>query len=186
MPLIAAIGFALATVATDTTIVLAETNRDLTGDGKPELLRLVGVGRTIDELDVTFMITSEGRVLYQMRFVPITRRIGFDATRRMRTAAQHRAHLAEYRTNFFAELKFKSPAGFVEDLRTSAEAHARQIPAVVASDRPPSETRTGNEIWDEISGAPIIVFTFSPGGDRMMALGWSNRGGRFYSLIDCC
>ena len=44
----------------DATIVLGMIERDLTGDGKPELLRVVGVGPTIDNLDVTFTVENDG------------------------------------------------------------------------------------------------------------------------------
>ena len=47
----------------ETTIVLGRVERDLTGDGKPELLRLIGRGRTIDSLDVTLTIEANGKIL---------------------------------------------------------------------------------------------------------------------------
>src|SRR5688500_11950377 len=45
-----------ATIPTrpDTVIVLGMVERDLTGDGQPEVLRLTGVGQSTDSLDVTF------------------------------------------------------------------------------------------------------------------------------------
>jgi hypothetical protein len=30
------------------------------------------------------------------------------------------------------------------------------------------------------------IFTFSPGGDELVAIGWSARAGRFYRLLECC
>lgn len=70
----AVIGIALGAAA-DTTVLIGRAERDLTGDGKPEVLQLVGVGRTIDSLDVTLTITSGGRTIFRSGFAPLTRRI---------------------------------------------------------------------------------------------------------------
>ena len=80
----------------DTTVVLGLVGRDLTGDGKPEILRVLGVGPTIDNLEATFTVESAGTTLYR------------------------------------------------------------------------------------------FTFTFSPGGDAIVAIGWSARAGRFYRLLECC
>jgi len=32
----------------------------------------------------------------------------------------------------------------------------------------------------------VTIFTFSPGGDAIVAIGWSARAGRFYRLLECC
>jgi hypothetical protein len=60
----------------DTVVVIGTTERDLTGDDRPEILRLVGVGRTVDSLDVTLSIESAGRTVYRARLAPITRTVG--------------------------------------------------------------------------------------------------------------
>jgi hypothetical protein len=39
-------------------LVLGLVERDLTGDGKPETLRVVGVGPPVDNLDATFTING--------------------------------------------------------------------------------------------------------------------------------
>jgi hypothetical protein len=49
----------------DTVVVLGTVERDLTGDGTAEVLRLVGAGESIDSLDVTFSIASAGTIMYQ-------------------------------------------------------------------------------------------------------------------------
>src|ERR1700704_687840 len=98
----------------DTTVVIGMTERDLTGDGQPEMLRLVGVGRSADSLDVTLSIESAGRTVYRVRLAPITRTVGFDRGRRMLSRIQYREHLAEFGKWFFAAAKFKRPQEFVK------------------------------------------------------------------------
>jgi hypothetical protein len=57
----------------DTVVTLGVVERDLTGDGVPEVLSLTGVGATIDSLDVTFRIQAAGQTLYAETW-PITGR----------------------------------------------------------------------------------------------------------------
>ena len=170
----------------DTTVGLGIVERDLTGDGQPETLRVVGVGPTIDRLDVTFTIESQGKTIYRFKLMPLTRSVGFDAGRRMRSAAQHRAHLKEFPQWFFAKEKFQRPAEFVASLHWMASARVAEIPDAIARDRQASERRDGGEIWTEIENSPVTIFTFSPGGDTVVAIGWSARAGRFYRLLECC
>jgi len=169
----------------DTTVVLGLVERDLTGDGKPEILRLAGVG-AIDNLDVTFTIESAGKTIYRSRLAPLTRSPGFDGNRRVLSAAQHRARVETFGRWFFAEEKFQRPGEFVEGLRAMSRAGVAAIPDVIARDRQPSETRDGGQIWQEIQNSPVTIFTFSPGGDAVVAIGWSTRAGRFYRLVECC
>jgi hypothetical protein len=170
----------------DTTVVLGLVERDLTGDGKPEILRVVGVGPAIDTLDATFTIESEGKTIYRMKLAPLTRSVGFSGGRRRLSAAEHRARLAEFPQWFFAKEKFQRPAEFVDSLRAMSRSGVAEIPAAIARDRQPSETRDGAEIWKEIRSSPVTIFSFSPGGDTIVAIGWSARDGRFYRLLECC
>ena len=170
----------------DTTVVLGQVERDLTGDGEPEILRVVGVGPTIDHLAATFTIESAGRTIYRFTLAPLTRSGGFDARRRTLSVEQHRAQLAEFQKWFFAKEKFQRPADFVESLRVMARLRVPEIPDVITRDRQPSDTRDGTEIWEEILKSPVTIFTFSPGGDALVAIGWSARAGRFYRLLECC
>lgn len=169
-----------------TTVLLGQVERDLTGDGKPETLRVVGVGPTRNNLDVTFTVESEGKTIYRFKLAPLTRSAGFDAGRRRLSADQHRARLEEFRQRFFANEQFQRPAAFVDRLRTMSGTRVAEIPDAIARDRQPSETRDGGEIWKEILNSPVTVFTFSPGGDEVVAIGWSARAGRFYRLLECC
>lgn len=170
----------------DTTVDLGRVERDLTGDGKPETLRVVGVGRTIDNLHVTFTIQSEGKTIYRFKLTPLNRAVGFDGDRRTRSAAQQRAMVEEFPQWFFAKEKFQQPAEFVAGLRAMSRSGVADIPAAIVRDRQPSETRDGAEIWAEIQNSPVTIFTFSPGGDAIVAIGWSARAGRFYRLLECC
>src|SRR5687767_4230232 len=122
IPSIAVLGFVVA--ASDTTIVLARVERDLTGDGAPEVLSVVAAGPSVDSLtDVQFTIDAEGRTLYQFRLAPLTRTVGYDGGRRSISAQEHRARLRDFAGWFFAESKFQRPAAFVDFLRQSLRAH---------------------------------------------------------------
>lgn len=87
----------------DTTVVLGLVERDLTGDGKPETLRVVGVGPTIDNLEPTFTIESAGKTIYRFKLERLTRTVGLNAGRQALSAEQHRARLTELRQWFFAQ-----------------------------------------------------------------------------------
>lgn len=171
---------------TDKTMNLGSVERDLTGDGKPETLRLVGVGPAIDDLDITFTIESEGRTIYRSKMMPLTRSVGFDAGRRTLSLEQFRARLEEFPRGFFGKEKFLPPAAFVDHLHSMSREAVADIPKAIARDRPPAETRDGGEIWKEIFNSPVTIFEFSPGGDSVVAIGWSARAGRFYRLLECC
>ena len=81
---------------------------------------------------------------------------------------------------------FSDRREFVDSLRAMARLRVAEIPDVIARDRQPSDTRDGDEIWEEILKSPVTIFTFSPGGDVVVAIGWSARAGRFYRLLECC
>ena len=170
----------------DSAIALGPAERDLTGDGKPETLRVVGVGSTTDNLEVTFTIESAGRTIYQFRLERLTRLVGLDGGRRVISTEQHRARLNEFERWFFAEGKFQQPAEFVASLAKIAPGRVAQIPDVIARDRDISDVRDGRVIWQEIQESRLTVFTFSPGGDAIVAIGWSRQAGRFYRLVECC
>ena len=171
---------------TGTTVVLGSVSRDLTGDGEPELLRVVGVGPTIDDLAVTFTIESAGKVVYRAELAPLTRVVGFDAGRRIVSVEEHRTRVAEFGRWFFAEEKFQRPREFLDSLRGSLPRRVAEIPKVVARDRPSGDSRDGSVIAQEILESPATIFTFSPGGDTLEAIGWSAQAGRFYRLLECC
>jgi len=169
-----------------TTVVLGQTERDLTGDGVAEVLRLVGVGRTVDHLAVTFTIESAGKTIYRFELAPLTRTVGFDAGRQVISAEQHRARIKEFGQWFFAEEKFQRPDEYVASLRLQAPGRLAEASEVIARDRQGSDTRSGGEIWQEIQSAPVTIFSFSPGGDAIVAIGWSAKADRFYRLLECC
>jgi hypothetical protein len=170
----------------DTTVLLGLVERDLTGDGELEILRVVGVGPTTDNLAVTFTIESAGRTIYRFELAPLTRTVGFDAGRHVVSAEEHRARIKEFGRWFFAEEKFQRPAEFLEGLRGSARGRVAEIPEVIARDRQASDTRAGSVIWQELLESGVTIFTFSPGGDTIVAVGWSAQADRFYRLLECC
>ena len=177
---------AIGAAAPDTVISLGTVQRDLTGDGVPEVLRLVGVGKSIDSLSVTFSIESAGQVLYADTF-PITRVVGEpDVPTRMSAAAFH-AHVAGFGRWFFDAKKFMTPAQFLAELRQSGRAHIAEIPELIGSlRRVPGDTASGETVWKEIQRAGVTIFEYSPGGDRVTAIVWSARDRAFYQVLECC
>ena len=85
------------------TVSLGLMERDLTGDGRAEILRLTGVGPATDALDVEFTIESDGTTVYRFKLHPVPR-----------------LRLNEFAPWFFAREKFQRPAEFVAWLRASA------------------------------------------------------------------
>ena len=111
--------FVAALLQADPSVVLGLVERDLTGDGKPEVLRLVGVG-PIDNLAVTFAIEAAGKTIYRFDLAPLTRTVGFDAGRQVISTEAHRARIKEFGPWFFAEEKFQRPDEFVAWLGRAA------------------------------------------------------------------
>ena len=169
-----------------TTVVLGQVERDLTGDGKPETLRVVGVGPTIDNLDATFTIESAGKTVYTFKLAPLNRTVGFDAGRRMISAEQHRVRLKQFERGSSAKRSFSgrqsSSTAFADRRACTWLKFPTSLPATGRRPR----HGAGGEIWDEILKSPVTIFTFSPGGDAIVAIGWSARAGRFYRLLECC
>jgi hypothetical protein len=168
----------------DTTVVLGHAERDLTGDGKVEILRVVGVGPSIYDLGVTFTIESGGKTIYRYDMGRMTRTVGFDAGRHVISEDQHRARIKDFGRWFFDDEKFMRPQEYVEFLRAHARGHIAEIPNLI--DRQGSETVPGRVIWEGMLNSPITIFTFSPGGDTIEAIGWYGPAGRFYELLSCC
>jgi hypothetical protein len=195
---------------TDTVVTLGMVERDLTGDGRPEVLRLTGVGQPSDSLDVTLVIESSGDTVFQARLLPLTRTVGFDAGRRKLSPAEYRTRLDQYGGWFFGDGKFARPAEFVEQL---GETRRAAIPYLIARDRrrqmidslraagrpaseaernapSPSRERLDSadavDAWEKIQRSGVTVFTYSPGGDAVFGIVWSARDRRFYRLWECC
>jgi hypothetical protein len=122
-------------VQADTVVILGMVERDVTGDGRPEVLRLVGVGENVDNLDVTFSIESSGRIVFQTPLSPMSKTVGFGAGRRELSSSEHRARLKEFGDWFFGDAKFKRPDEFVAEWRRQAPAHVPRIPEVIDRDR---------------------------------------------------
>jgi hypothetical protein len=201
---------------TDTVVVIGMAERDLTGDGQPEVLKLVGDGRSVDSLDVTFSIESAGATVYRARLAPMTRTVGFDRSRRRLSRAQYREQRAEFGKWFFGPTKFKRPPEFVKTWGGQASGRVAQIPSVIARDRkfnttfdslvelgrsPIEAERTAQSVlrfvsaadsiravatWKEIQESGVTLFEYSAGGDHATAIGWSAQDRRFYRLVECC
>ena len=186
----------------DTVVTLGMVERDLTGDGRPEVLRLTGVGQPSDSLDVTLVIESSGDTLFQTRLLPLTRRVGFDAGRRTLSPAEYRTRLDQYGAWFFGNDKFERPVEFVE--QSHIRPRVAGIPYVIARDRRrqlidslraagrpaseagPNDSADAVDAWERIQNSGATVFTYSPGGDTVYGIVWSARDRRFYRLWECC
>jgi hypothetical protein len=182
-----ALAFALVGVtASDTTITLAAVNRDVTGDGIPELLTLVGVGPSVDSLNLTFTITAAGQTIYSARLHPISRRT---YERRIQPYLRwtYEAWLKDRGASFFDTRKFATPIQWVAELRRSARHHVDLIPSVIGRDGGfARDSIRSAAIWSDIQRAGVTIFSYSPGGDVTSAIAWHPRTNRFYQLIECC
>lgn len=178
-----AVSLGMSLAAQDTTMTFGVVERDLTGDGVPEVLTLSGTGNSTDSLEVTFTIRSSQRSLYS-RTWRLTR-ASFNPRRRI-SDAEFQTRLTEYGNAFFADSKFMSPTRFRSWLGTSARLHISETPEVVAREMTPNNLPRARAIWDEMQAAGITVFQFSPGGDAVKVIGWSAADERFYDLLECC
>lgn len=174
---------------TDTVVTLGTVERDLTGDGIPELLSLTGTGVTIDSLQVTFTISSSGHTLYSDTW-SMTRTVGFDAGRRVLSDAELQTRLRDFGGWFFEESQFMRPDQFLARLRSDARLHIAEIPSLIARERR-SQGVVDSLIspaaaWEAIRAAPVTVFQYSVGGDAVTAIVWSPTDRRFYDIFDCC
>jgi hypothetical protein len=184
---LASLIFAAVAATSDTTLILGVVHRDLTGDGKAEILTLTGVGRTVDSLDVSLTIESGRSVVYRYSLWPVTRKIGVSRDQGGRSATEHRAWLSWYGRWFFGETKFKSPDAFKRDWGEWARARLEAVAEVIARDGGfGDDTTRGAAIWTEIQRNQVTIFEFSPGGDTIVAIGWSESDRRFYRLVECC
>lgn len=182
---------AFAVAPADTTIVLGSHRVDLTGEGEPEVLQLIGVGESLDNLEVTFLITSSDDTLYNRRLRSLTRTIGFDAGRRVLTEAEHRKFIEQYESFFFASSKFRTPDEFMEKLLQGGRAGAtmiEDIPDVIAAQRKNAggDDSGAKRVWEDIKTSGVLTFQYSGGGDAVTAIAWSQLDQRFYHLWHCC
>src|SRR3989454_8396421 len=141
-------------VLSDTMVRLGVVERDLTGDNVPEILSLTGRGPTLDGLEVTFTITSSGRTVFETKWSE-TRAVGFDAGRRVLSAAEHRRRLRELGRFFFADEKIMSPAEVLISLPRSAPRPIDLIPDVIARHPHRSDRSRAQAIWDEMRAGGV-------------------------------
>ena len=165
----------------DTTISFGVVRRDLTGDGIPETLTLMGTGPTLDRLQVTFSVQSSGQTIFSNSW-PFTRPV--DGSPKPGSDAALRSRLEEYGPWFFADSKFMSPSAFLTELQRSARLHIDEIPNVI--NREVGDSARARILWEHMRASTIIIFEFSRGGDAITAIGWSATDKRFYHLFECC
>ena len=122
---------------------------------------------------MTFTIESDGRTIYRFEMAPLTGTTGFETGRYVVPPEQHRARVEAFLRWFFAEEKFQRPVEFLASLSGMGSRPVAELPDVIARDRPATDTRSGRAAWQELLGSGITIFTFSPGGDAIVAIGWS-------------
>ncbi len=174
-------------MSSDTTDVLASRSVDLTGDGQAEVLEVIGIQRSPDSLDVSFVIRAPRGLLYEAPLAPLTRTVGFDAGGRRLSVAEYQDLVDGYGDFFLSENKFRTATEFEDYLRRSAPRHVSAITDVMARASEGSLDRAGASlVWNSIKRRGGKVFEYSPGGDGIVAIAWSQKNERFYRLIECC
>jgi hypothetical protein len=176
-------------VQPDTVVVIGETARDLTGDGRLETISLVGRGRSIDSLAVRLVITAGSDTIYVDDLAPITRRVGFDGPVRTRTRPEQRRHLRDLEAFYFGGETFRHAADFIAMLEQAAPRHLDEVVPLIArqwSGHAAREMGSAEEVWAEIRRRNGIVFQYARGGDGLTAIAWSTGDQRFYRLWECC
>lgn len=175
----------------DTTVVIGSVERDLTGDGRPELIRLEGSGASVDSLAASLTIESaDGELLYEAVHVPFTRHVGFDAGRRRLSEEEYEDYLREYAQFFFGPEKFQTPREF-EALWTRRARHRLDVlPATIADEAARRSIQLSEDeaqrLWEAIRERDVRIFEFSPGGDGVVPLVWIEELGAFVELVACC
>jgi len=185
LPVVLAMAGIIGTAASDTSLVLGSTSVDLTGDGNLEVLELLGEGPSLEELRVTLLIRSAGAVLYRAPLAPVTPTVGYDAGRRRLSPSEYQKYLSDLGGFFFAEEKFLTPSDFLGKWQQSGSLHIGEISTVIARDIGGALDK-GSQVWGEVQTSGARVFEYSPGGDRVVAIVWSESAGRFVHLIECC
>ncbi|MEQ9401338.1 MAG: hypothetical protein RJQ04_19385 [Longimicrobiales bacterium] len=186
-PTLVAVLAGLLLAPADTTTVLHSVALDVTGDGRPEVLELLATAETPDSLEVVFVVRNHDGVLYEHPLRPLTRTTGFDAGRRELTAEAYRARVRDFGPWFFGAGKFRTAVALEAWLNESAPRHVAAIGRVIARD---SEGRLdpagGERVWQRMRARDATVFEFSPGGDALLAIAWSQEHRRFYRVLECC
>lgn len=181
--------------------------RDLTGDGQPERLRLALSGTEPGDLEVAFTVSSGGRELFSEDW---NSRLYFVYAEPIEDIPPDsvRARVRDRVSEFFAAEKFGKVA--VDDMVTPAIATdliARQLAYAEAleslpDDMPEEEAELAahdranadsdryraeaSAIWREMLDASLPTFVFFSGGEYTRTIAWSPSAGRFFSIWECC
>jgi hypothetical protein len=183
----------------DTALVLGSREIDMTGDGRPETLVLLGIGPSLDSLDLTFQIIADDRIVFAAAMRPLTRRIVADGQPRFRTPSEQLDYVAEYGRSFFADSRFVPAPRFLESYNRGTNPPSRRIPDVIARHRvayranplggldlgPAADTTGAGSVLQEILAGGRPVFRISIGYDNTTEIAWSRLDQRFYRLIAC-
>ena len=116
------------------------------------------------------------------------RTVGFDAVAGVISAEAHRARHQRVRPVILSRREVSTTRRICGlAWRVRHRLRLAEIPGGLhARDRQVSDTVDVSVIWQEIQKAPVTIFTFSPGGDALVSIGWHVHTGRFYRLLECC
>lgn len=182
--------------------------RDMTGDGIPEVLQLTARGTRIDSLNVRFEIASRDRVLFEAEW---NTRGHFNWDRRTHSDAEVRLGTEAALESFFESRRFTEIGDFQSPMREPEDVplavinrqqryasildslviqgedspEARQA-AIQGRYAPPYESPRSKATWQAMLDRRVLVFAFSPGGDSVQTIAWSPLDQRFYELMECC
>jgi hypothetical protein len=188
--------------------------RDLTGDGVPDTLELVAIGRQPDSLRITFTIKVAGQVVYKDTWnsdsyfqyddpidsIPRTR---VDSV--VRTELSDLMRAKEFqpldRAAFAEPWKPKKSQGDVSDPREGiafglrreqyVREHNIQDDSLTVDQyremiRTPIDVGEVRAIAQDILEHDRIAFTYFRGGEANQTIAWSPRRKRFFIIWGCC
>ena len=192
----------------------SERRLDLTGDGRPETIRVQAHGTRPESLAVEMTITSAGRELYRVEWnsvlyffydEPVSEIPGDVVLSQVNS--QFARLLAESAFEPFTTLDY--PTAWVPTVPDSddprdriawtlkAEPARRRLtdslgtePSSVQLARYrwtfPVDTAAVNRVWRDMAGLDLVSFTFFSGGEHLRKIVWSPMRQEFMVVWSCC
>lgn len=156
------------------------TERDLTGDGRPETLLLRALGSAPDSLIIRFTIEGTGGTLYRAQWLSSWYFFYYpeplDSIPRETVERTVRRHLEE----FLSPDKFRrvrDEPGLTPEERELGDAYALDYYAGRAR---------ADSILQEMLDRNVPTFTYFSGYELIRTIAWSPSKGRFYVILECC
>ena len=162
--------------------------RDLTGDGRPESLRLMAYGQRPESLRVTLSISSvDHAVLYTISWPSagyFAHEGPIDSISHSRLAAQVREELS----GFFSDDAFGTVG--VVDSGDAVETIGHQVCVKFSNDAFIADSACpdtlARPLWKEMRRLRTVTFSFGSGGEVSRTIAWSVPMRRFLEVFACC